>query len=117
MVSGSSCVFCRIVAGDEPAQVLYASETVMAFRDVAPQAPVHVQLIPKEHVASMAEVEERHAGMLADLFQAARQVARAEGIGESGFRLVTNVGRDGGQHVYHLHFHLLGGRRMGWPPG
>ena len=110
-------MFCRIVAGDEPAQVLYASETVMAFRDVAPQAPVHVQLIPKEHVASMAEVEERHAGMLADLFQAARQVARAEGIGESGFRLVTNVGRDGGQHVYHLHFHLLGGRRMGWPPG
>jgi histidine triad (HIT) family protein len=113
----TTCVFCRIVEGDEPAQVLYASETVMAFRDIAPQAPVHVQVISKEHVTSVAEIEERHGGMLADLFQAARQVARAEGIAETGFRLVTNVGRDGGQHVYHLHVHLLGGRPMGWPPG
>jgi histidine triad (HIT) family protein len=116
-VSTSSCVFCRIVAGEEPAQVLYASETVMAFRDIAGQAPVHVQIIPKEHVASIAEVEKSHAGMLADLFQAARQVARAEGVDERGYRLVTNVGREGGQHVYHLHFHLIGGRQMGWPPG
>jgi histidine triad (HIT) family protein len=113
----TSCVFCRIVAGEEPAQVLYASETVMAFRDIAAQAPVHVQIIPKEHVASIAEVEERHAGMLGDLFQASRQVARAEGVDERGYRLVTNVGREGGQHVYHLHFHLVGGRQMGWPPG
>lgn len=113
----SSCVFCRIVAGDEPADILYATETVMAFRDVAPQAPVHVQLIPKEHVTSAAEVEERHAGMLADLLHAAKQVARAEGLEERGWRLVTNVGREGGQHVYHLHLHLLGGRQMAWPPG
>ena len=116
-MSGSSCVFCRIVAGEEPAEVLYETETVMAFRDVAPQAPVHVQLIPKEHLASAALLEERHAGMLADLFQAARQVSRAEGVADSGWRLVTNVGRQGGQHVYHLHVHLLGGRPMGWPPG
>jgi len=116
-VSGSSCVFCRIGAGEEPAEVLYETDTVMAFRDIAPQAPVHVQLIPKEHLASAALVEERHAGMLADLFQAARQVSRAEGVAEGGWRLVTNVGRDGGQHVYHLHLHLLGGRPMGWPPG
>ncbi|MGZ5291221.1 MAG: HIT domain-containing protein [Actinomycetota bacterium] len=113
----SSCVFCRIVAEEEPADVLYASDTVLAFRDVRPQAPTHVQLIPKEHVSSVAELEDRHAGMLADLFQAARQVARAEGVDASGWRLVTNVGRDGGQHVYHLHLHLLGGRAMGWPPG
>ena len=113
----SSCVFCRIVAGDEPADVLYATETVMAFRDRAPQAPVHVQLIPKEHVASAAEIEERHAGVLADLLQAAKQVARAEGLDERGWRLVTNVGREGGQHVHHLHMHLLGGRQMTWPPG
>lgn len=112
-----SCVFCRIVEGAEPAHVLFASDTVMAFRDIAPQAPVHVQVVPKEHLASVAEIGERHAGMLADLFQAARQVARAEGIDERGWRLVTNVGREGGQHVYHLHFHLLGGRQMGWPPG
>jgi histidine triad (HIT) family protein len=113
----SSCVFCRIVAEEEPADVLYASDTVLAFRDVRPQAPTHVQLIPKEHVSSAAELEDRHAGMLADLFQAARQVARAEGVDASGWRLVTNVGRDGGQHVHHLHLHLLGGRAMGWPPG
>ena len=116
-MSASSCVFCRIVAGEEPADVLYASETVMAFRDIAPQAPVHVQLIPKEHVASAAEIEERQAGVLADLLQAAKQVARAEGLEERGWRLVTNVGREGGQHVYHLHVHLLGGRQMTWPPG
>jgi len=112
-----SCVFCRIVDGDEPAQILYASDSVMAFRDIAPQAPVHVQLIPKEHLTSIAEVEEHHGGVLADLFLAGRQVARAEGIDDAGWRLVTNVGREGGQHVFHLHFHLLGGRQMGWPPG
>jgi histidine triad (HIT) family protein len=113
----SSCVFCRIVAGDQPAEILYAADAVLAFRDIAPQAPVHVQVIPKEHIGSIAEIEERHAGMLADLVQAARQVARAEGIDEPGWRLVTNVGREGGQHIYHLHLHLLGGRQMGWPPG
>jgi histidine triad (HIT) family protein len=113
----SSCVFCRIVAGELDAEVLYASETVLAFRDANPQAPVHVLLIPKEHLVSIADVQDDHAGMLADLFQAARQVARAEGVADSGWRLVTNVGREGGQHVYHLHVHLLGGRRMGWPPG
>lgn len=113
----SSCVFCRIVAGEEPADVLYATETVLAFRDIGPQAPTHVQLIPKEHIASAADVEERHGAMLADLFQAARQVARAEGIDATGWRLVTNVGREGGQHVFHVHLHLLGGRQMGWPPG
>jgi histidine triad (HIT) family protein len=116
-VERSSCVFCRIAAGEEPAQVLYETETVLAFRDIAPQAPVHVQLVPKEHLSSIAEVEERHAGMLADLVHAARQVARAEGVADGGWRLVTNVGRDGGQHVFHLHVHLLGGRPMGWPPG
>ncbi len=112
-----SCVFCRIVEGEEPADVLYASDTVMAFRDIAPQAAVHVQIISKEHIASAADIEERHGGMLADLLQAARQVARAEGIDERGWRLVTNVGHEGGQHVFHLHLHLLGGRQMGWPPG
>lgn len=116
-MNSSSCVFCRIVAGEEPAEVLFSSESVMAFRDIAPVAPVHVQLIPKEHLASAADIEERHAAMLADLFRAARQVARAEGLEDRGWRLVTNVGREGGQHVYHLHVHLLGGRPMGWPPG
>jgi histidine triad (HIT) family protein len=113
----TSCIFCRIVEGTLDADVLYSSDTVMAFRDLNPQAPVHVLLIPKEHLVSIADVEDRHAGMLADLAQAARQVARAEGVAESGWRLVANVGREGGQHVFHLHLHLLGGRPMGWPPG
>jgi histidine triad (HIT) family protein len=113
----TSCIFCRIVEGSLDADVLYSSDTVMAFRDINPQAPVHVLLIPKEHVTSIAEIEDRHGGMLADLAQAARQVARAEGVAESGWRLVANVGREGGQHVFHLHLHLLGGRQMGWPPG
>lgn len=113
----TSCVFCRIVEGEEPAEVLYASETVVAFRDIAPQAPVHVLVVPKEHLSSAADIEERHAGMLADLFQAARQVARAEGVDDRGWRLVTNIGREGGQHIHHLHIHLMGGRQMGWPPG
>ncbi len=111
------CPFCRIVAGDEPAEVLHASDAVVAFRDVNPQAPSHVLLIPKEHIPSAAQLEGRHAGMLAELMRAAEHLAKAEGIADSGWRLVTNVGREGGQHVYHLHFHLLGGRQMGWPPG
>ncbi|HSJ50015.1 MAG TPA: histidine triad nucleotide-binding protein [Actinomycetota bacterium] len=116
-MDGSSCVFCRIARREEPAAVVYESETVIAFRDINPQAPVHVQVIPKEHLTSALEIEERHADVLADLFQAARQIARAEGVASAGFRLVTNVGREGGQHVFHLHVHLLGGRPMGWPPG
>lgn len=113
----NGCVFCRIVAGEVPAEVVHATDSILAFRDINPQAPTHIQLIPKEHVESAAELEDRHAGMLADLFQAASHLAKAEGIDASGWRLVTNVGRDSGQHVFHLHFHLLGGRRMGWPPG
>jgi histidine triad (HIT) family protein len=113
----SSCVFCRIVAGEEPAEILHSTETVLAFRDINPQAPTHIQLIPKEHVTDMREVADRHGGVLADLFQAAAHLARTEGIDRTGWRVVANVGRDAGQSVYHLHFHLLGGRRMSWPPG
>ncbi len=113
----NGCVFCRIVSGEAPAQVVHATESILAFRDINPQAPTHIQLIPKEHVESAAELEDRHGGMLADLFQAAAHLAKAEGIDASGWRLVTNIGPDSGQHVFHLHFHLLGGRRMGWPPG
>jgi histidine triad (HIT) family protein len=113
----SSCLFCKIVAGEIPADVVRESDRVMAFRDMNPQAPVHILLIPKEHVESVADVDEHHAGTLADIMQAATHLARTEGIAESGWRLVTNVGTDGGQTVYHLHFHLLGGRPMTWPPG
>jgi len=113
----SSCLFCRIAAREIPADIVRESEGVVAFRDVNPQAPTHILLIPKEHVTSVGELGDHHAGVLADIMQAAAQLARADGIADSGWRLVTNVGPDAGQTVFHLHFHLLGGRAMGWPPG
>lgn len=116
-VVDSSCIFCRIAAGEIPADIVRESDDVVAFRDTNPQAPVHILLIPKEHIESVAELSEDHAGTLADIMQAATQLARAEGIAESGWRLVTNVGPEAGQTVFHLHFHLLGGRQMQWPPG
>ncbi len=111
------CAFCRIVAGEDPARILHVSDNVVAFRDTNPQAPTHLLVVPKEHLTSLAEVEERHAAMLVELFQAAAQLARAEGVARTGWRLVANTGSDAGQSVHHLHFHLLGGRRMQWPPG
>lgn len=113
----TSCLFCRIAAREIPADIVRESDGVVAFRDVNPQAPTHILLIPKEHVASVAELGDHHGDVLADIMQAASQLARAEGIGESGWRLVANVGPDAGQAVFHLHFHLLGGRQMSWPPG
>jgi histidine triad (HIT) family protein len=116
-MSSSSCPFCRVVSGEDPAQILHSTETVLAFRDLHPQAPTHLLLIPKEHITDVRDLEERHAGMLFDLFQAAAHLAKTEGVEATGWRLVTNVGRDAGQSVFHLHIHLLGGRPMAWPPG
>jgi histidine triad (HIT) family protein len=113
----STCLFCKIVAGEIPADVVRESDRVLAFRDIDPKAPVHILLIPKDHVESVAQLDDGSGGTLADLMQAATHLARAEGIDESGWRLVTNVGPDAGQAVFHLHFHLLGGRPMTWPPG
>lgn len=107
------CVFCRIAARRIPAEILHDSDTVVAFRDVDPKAPTHVLLIPREHVASIADLGDGHAEVLLELMRAASDLARAEGIDESGWRLVTNRGPDAGQSVFHLHFHLLGGRPMG----
>ena len=117
MNTGTSCLFCSIAAREIPADVVRESDRLIAFRDTNPQAPTHILIIPKEHIGSIAEIEERHGDVLADVAQAAAQLARAEGIDGSGWRLVTNVGPDAGQSVFHLHFHLLGGRGMGWPPG
>ncbi len=116
-MEGSSCVFCRIAAGEHHAEILHVTDKVVAFRDVNPKAPTHILLIPKEHVADVRDVEDHHGGMLADIVQAAAHLAKTEGIDRSGWRLVANVGPDAGQSVFHLHFHMLGGRRMGWPPG
>jgi histidine triad (HIT) family protein len=113
----TSCLFCKIAAREIPADVVRESDRLVAFRDSNPQAPTHILLIPKEHVRSIAEIEDRHGDLLSDVAQAATQLAEAEGIAGSGWRLVTNVGADAGQSVFHLHFHLLGGREMHWPPG
>jgi histidine triad (HIT) family protein len=111
------CAFCRVAARELPAELLHVSDRVVAFRDVDPKAPTHVLLIPKEHVPSLPDIGDRHSGMLVELMTVARHLARAEGIDQSGWRLVANSGPDAGQSVFHLHFHLLGGRPMGWPPG
>jgi histidine triad (HIT) family protein len=111
------CLFCGIVAGRVPADVVAEGERTVAFRDIDPQAPVHVLVIPRRHVASAATVEAGDAEVVADLLLAARAVAEQEGVLESGYRLVFNVGDDALNSVPHLHLHVLGGRRLGWPPG
>jgi histidine triad (HIT) family protein len=116
-MSDTSCIFCRIVAREIPSEIVHESDRIVAFRDTDPKAPTHILLIPKEHIASIAEVGDDQAAMLTDIVQAATHLARTEGIEDSGWRLVTNVGRGAGQSVFHLHFHLLGGRPMTWPPG
>ena len=113
----SECIFCRIAAGELPTTKVDETDQVLAFRDMSPQAPTHVLLIPKQHLADSAEaLRPEHGTMLGELFTLASRIARAEGI-EGGWRLVTNVGPGAGQSVFHLHFHLLGGRTMTWPPG
>jgi histidine triad (HIT) family protein len=113
----SSCLFCAIVAGEVSANRVHEDDHVVAFRDINPQAPVHILVIPREHIGSAAEVTPAHDAIWARLLHVAQDLARSEGIDSSGYRLVTNVGHDGGQTVGHLHLHLLGGRAMTWPPG
>jgi histidine triad (HIT) family protein len=111
------CLFCRIVAGEIPAAVVHRDDTVLAFRDINPQAPTHILVIPTRHVASAAELTDADAPLVGHLFAVVADLARSEGIVGSGFRVVTNTGPDAGQSVDHLHLHLLGGRSMAWPPG
>lgn len=106
------CLFCRIVAGDIPADRVYETEDVLVFRDIAPQAPVHLLAVPKRHIASIARITEDDAAMLSELVAAANAVAM-EALGERGFRLATNVGEEAGQTVHHLHLHIMGGAPLG----
>ena len=111
------CVFCRIAREEIPADVVYHDEGVVAFRDVNPQAPTHILVIPRRHVASVAALGEDDGAEAGGLILAARRLARDEGLEDQGYRLVINTGSQGGQTVDHLHLHLLGGRGMTWPPG
>jgi histidine triad (HIT) family protein len=111
------CIFCRIVAGKAPADIIHKDEVVIAFHDAHPQAPTHILIIPNEHLESIGDIRCEHDGLLGQMISVANQLAVQEGIAQSGYRLVTNRGAHGGQSVYHLHLHLLGGRKMRWPPG
>ena len=111
------CLFCRIVGGQVPADVVLEGERTLAFRDINPQAPVHVLVIPRRHIESAATVEAADAEVVADLLLGARAVAEQEGVADRGYRLVFNVGEDALNSVPHLHLHVLGGRRLAWPPG
>lgn len=109
------CLFCRIVRKEIPATLVYENEHCIAFRDINPQAPIHVLVVPRAHVASLNEATD--AAMLGELSLAAAAIAKAEGIAEAGYRTVVNTNRGAGQTVFHVHLHLLGGRALGWPPG
>jgi histidine triad (HIT) family protein len=111
----ADCLFCRIAADEIPADVVFDDETVVVFRDIHPKAPTHVLAIPRRHLASVADLTDADGDLLAALFSAMRHVA--EGAGLSSYRILSNVGAESGQSVFHLHFHLLGGRSMSWPPG
>ena len=111
------CLLCKIAAGQIPAAIVHRSERLVAFRDISPQAPTHVLLIPREHLSSLGSANDDQRDLLGELLLAARDIARAEGLAEDGYRAVINTGADGGQTVHHLHLHLLGGRALRWPPG
>ena len=106
------CIFCQIVGGKVPSEIIYQDEEVTAFRDIEPQAPIHLLIIPKRHIPSLAHLSEAEAPLMGHIVSVANQLAKGEGISESGYRLVINCGKEGGQLVPHLHMHLLGGRRL-----
>jgi len=111
----ADCIFCKIAAGEIPATLVKRTDRLVAFRDVSPQAPVHILVIPTEHCASLDEVQDGR--LLGEMLMLARDIARDEKIAEGGYRVVLNTNKNGGQTVFHLHLHLLGGRRLTWPPG
>lgn len=110
------CVFCKIAKGEIPSKKVYEDDKVLAFCDLQPQAPVHILIIPKEHIASAADITPENSAIVAHIYEVAAKLAKENHL-ENGFRIVCNAGKEGGQSVMHLHFHLLGGRPMKWPPG
>jgi len=113
----SDCIFCRIAAGEIPADIVYEDDLVVGFRDLSPQAPTHVLLIPRKHIATLNDLAPEDDAIIARLYTAAVQVAAREGLAERGYRTLINCNADGGQTVFHVHLHLMGGRQMSWPPG
>lgn len=111
------CLFCKIVAGEIPADIIHETDTTVAFRDINPQAPTHVLIIPRKHIATINDLDDEDREIVGSLYTAARDIAVAEGIADEGYRVVMNCNEGAGQTVFHLHLHLLGGRSLTWPPG
>jgi len=116
-MSSENCLFCKIVAGDIPAEIIYESESAIGFRDVNPQAPTHVLIIPREHIATINDLDAGHEVTVGNLYMAAKAIAADEGLADDGYRVVMNCNEAAGQTVFHIHLHLLGGRPFTWPPG
>ena len=113
----NDCLFCKIVAGEIPADIIFETETAIAFRDINPQAPTHVLIIPRRHIPTINDLQSGDEEIVGDLYMAAARIAADEGIAEDGYRVVMNCNEGAGQTVFHIHLHLVGGRPMGWPPG
>jgi histidine triad (HIT) family protein len=116
-MSEADCLFCKIANAELPADIVKQGEGWVAFRDISPQAPTHILIIPRQHIATLNDVDAGQAGLVGQLFLAAKEIAQDEGIAEDGYRTVFNCNAGAGQSVFHIHVHLLGGRAMGWPPG
>lgn len=112
-----NCLFCKIAHGEIPATVVFEDNDIMAFRDIKPQAPTHILIIPKRHIATIDDTATEDEQLLGQMILRAKAIAKSEGLSEAGYRLVFNINSGGGQEVYHIHLHLLGGRQMTWPPG
>ena len=113
----TDCLFCKIIEGEIPGDIVYENDNVLAFKDINPIAPVHILVIPKEHIATLNDLEEKHTQTMGELFLAAKKIASEKGISESGYRTVFNCNKDAQQTVFHIHLHLIAGRQMSWPPG
>lgn len=113
----TDCLFCKIVDGEIPADIVFETDDVIAFRDINPQAPTHVLVIPRKHIETINDIAPEDEALVGRLFSAAKAIAANEGLAEDGYRVVMNCGRAAGQTVFHIHLHLLGGRNLGWPPG
>ncbi len=113
----SNCIFCKMINGEMKCEIVYSDDHVIGIKDINPQAPVHILLIPRKHIPTALDLAEEDKDILKNIFLAANKIATDKKIGESGFRVVMNCNAGAGQSVFHIHFHLLGGRKMGWPPG
>ncbi len=111
------CIFCKIIKKEIPSKIVYEDENIIGFEDINPQAPIHILIIPKEHIPMINDLRDNHSKLIGDMIIVAKKLAKEKGISGTGYRLVFNNGENAGQEVFHIHLHLLGGRKFGWPPG